>query len=45
MKIINTKIAGLKILKSKNFFDSRGYFREVFKKKVIKSVKLDKHRE
>jgi dTDP-4-dehydrorhamnose 3,5-epimerase len=36
MKIINTKIAGLKILKSKNFFDSRGYFREVFKKKVIK---------
>jgi len=36
MKIINTKIAGLKILKSKNFFDSRGYFREDFKKKVIK---------
>ena len=36
MKIINTKIAGLKILKSKNFFDSRGYFREVFKKKLMK---------
>jgi dTDP-4-dehydrorhamnose 3,5-epimerase-like enzyme len=32
MKIINTKIVGLKILKSKNFFDSRGYFREVFKR-------------
>ena len=36
MKIINTKIAGLKILKSKNFLDSRGYFREVFKENVIK---------
>ena len=36
MKIINTKIAGLKILKSNNFYDSRGYFREVFKRKVIK---------
>jgi dTDP-4-dehydrorhamnose 3,5-epimerase len=37
MKIINTKIAGLKILKSKNFYDSRGYFREIFKKKIIKN--------
>lgn len=36
MKIIKTKISGLKILKSKNFYDTRGYFREVFKKKVIK---------
>ena len=36
MKIINTKIPGLKILKSKNFYDFRGYFREVFKKKIIK---------
>jgi dTDP-4-dehydrorhamnose 3,5-epimerase len=36
MKIINTKILGLKILKSKNFYDSRGFFREVFKKKLIK---------
>ena len=37
MKIINTKISGLKILKSKNFHDSRGYFREVFKKNIIKN--------
>ena len=37
MKIINTKIAGLKILKSKNFYDSRGYFKEIFKKKIIKN--------
>ena len=36
MKIINTKIPGLKILKSKNFYDFRGCFREVFKKKIIK---------
>lgn len=37
MKIISTKIAGLKILKSKNFYDTRGSFREVFKKKLIKN--------
>jgi dTDP-4-dehydrorhamnose 3,5-epimerase len=37
MKIIKTKIRGLKILKSKNFYDSRGFFREVFKKKLIKN--------
>jgi dTDP-4-dehydrorhamnose 3,5-epimerase len=36
MKIINTRIPGLKIIKSKNFYDSRGYFRETFKKKIIK---------
>ena len=36
MKVINTKILGLKIIKSKNFYDSRGFFREVFKKKLIK---------
>lgn len=37
MRIINTKIYGLKILKSKNFYDSRGYFREVYKKNIIKN--------
>lgn len=37
MRIINTKIYGLKILKSKKFHDSRGYFREVFKKNIIKN--------
>jgi dTDP-4-dehydrorhamnose 3,5-epimerase-like enzyme len=35
-KIINTKISGLKILKSKNYYDSRGFFREVFKQRLIK---------
>ena len=36
MKIINTKISGLKIIQSKNYYDPRGYFREVFKKNKIK---------
>ena len=36
MKIINTKIPGLKILKSKNFYDTRGYFIENLKKKLLK---------
>ena len=37
MRIISTKIYGLKIIKSKNFYDQRGFFREVFKKKKIKN--------
>lgn len=37
MRIINTKIYGLKIIKSRNFYDQRGFFREVFKKKKIKN--------
>ena len=36
MKLINTKINGLKILKTKIYKDKRGYFKEVFKKKCIK---------
>ena len=36
MRIISTKIYGLKILKSKNYYDSRGFFREVFKQRLIK---------
>ena len=38
MKIINTKISGLKIIQSKNYYDPRGYFREVFKKNKIKKI-------
>jgi dTDP-4-dehydrorhamnose 3,5-epimerase-like enzyme len=33
MKIIKTKFKGLKIIKSKIFYDKRGYFREIAKKK------------
>ena len=31
MKIINTKLQGLKIIKGINHYDNRGYFRETFK--------------
>ena len=37
MIIKNTKIRGLKIFKGKNFYDSRGFFREIFVKKKIKA--------
>ena len=36
MKIINTKIKGLKIIQQKKFGDSRGSLRETFRKKIIK---------
>ena len=35
MKIIKTKIKDLLILKSKNFFDNRGYLREIFRKDIL----------
>lgn len=36
MKLNNTKIKGLKIFKGINFYDTRGFFREIFSKKKIK---------
>ena len=38
MKLINTKIHGLKILKTKIYEDKRGQFKEVFKKNIFKST-------
>ena len=35
MEIIKTKFEGLKIIKSKIFYDNRGYFREIVKKKLL----------
>ena len=35
MKLINTKIKGLKIIKSKIFRDKRGFLRETYQKKVV----------
>ena len=35
MKIIKTKFKGLKIIKSKIFYDNRGYFREIVKKEIL----------
>ena len=37
MKLINTKIEGLKLIKSKIFYDKRGYLRETFRKDILKN--------
>ncbi len=36
MKIKNVYISGLKIIKTKMFFDNRGFFKEIFKNNLIK---------
>jgi len=40
MKILNTKFNGLKIIEGIKFDDSRGYFREIFLKKLFKKKKF-----
>ena len=40
MKIKSTKFTGLKIIQSKNYRDSRGLFKEDFKKKFFKDKKF-----
>ena len=40
MKILNTKFNGLKIIGGIKFVDSRGYFREIFLKKLFKKNKF-----
>ena len=40
MKIISTKFSELKVIKSKNHKDSRGFFKEDFKKKFFKNKKF-----
>ena len=40
MKIKSTKFTGLKIIQSKNYRDSRGFFKEDFKKKFFKDKKF-----
>ena len=40
MKIKSTKFTGLKIIQSKNYRDSRGFFKEDFKKKFFKDQKF-----
>ena len=39
MYIKNTKFKGLKIINGKAFFDNRGFFREIFKKKFLNQHK------
>ena len=38
MKLIKTKIKGPKLIKSHIFNDNRGYFKEVFKKNILKNI-------
>jgi dTDP-4-dehydrorhamnose 3,5-epimerase len=40
MKIINTKFNGLKIIETKNFYDKRGHFREIFKTNLLNKNKF-----
>ena len=40
MKILNTKFNGLKTIEGIKFDDSRGYFREIFLKKLFKKKKI-----
>ena len=40
MKIQKTKFKGLKIIKNVNYYDKRGYFREILKNKFIKNKKF-----
>ena len=40
MKIINTNFHGLKKIKGMNYYDKRGYFREIFKSNFFKNKKI-----
>ncbi len=40
MKLLKTKIPGLKIIKSKIYQDKRGFLRETFRNKLIKNKKF-----
>ena len=40
MKLISTKFNGLKVVQSKNFNDSRGFFKENFKQSYFKKIKF-----
>ena len=38
MKLLKTKIKGLKIIKSKVFKDKRGFLRETYRKKLLNKI-------
>ena len=40
MKVLKTKIKGLKVIKGVNHYDNRGYFRETFKNNFFKNKKF-----
>ena len=41
MKLENTPIKGLKIIKTSIFYDRRGFFKETFQNKLIKKFIFD----
>ena len=38
MKLLKTKIKGLKIIKSKIYKDKRGFLRETFRKNIVNNL-------
>ena len=40
MKLLNTKINGLKIIKSQIFKDSRGFLKEVYRKNIVGNIEF-----
>tara|TARA_B100000780_G_C20901957_1_gene359030 strand:- start:87 stop:611 length:525 start_codon:yes stop_codon:yes gene_type:complete len=40
MKLLNTKINGLKIIKTKIYNDNRGFLKEVYKKDVVNNIEF-----
>jgi dTDP-4-dehydrorhamnose 3,5-epimerase len=40
MKIYNTNFSGLKLVKGKNYYDNRGYFREILQNRIFKNKKF-----
>ena len=40
MKVLSTRFQGLKLIRGKNFYDKKGYFREILKKNLLKKKNL-----
>ena len=40
MKVLKTRFQGLKLIKSTNFYDKRGYFREILRNNLLKKKKF-----
>ena len=40
MKVLSTRFQGLKLIRGKNFYDQRGYFREILRNNLLKNKKF-----
>ena len=40
MKVLSTRFQGLKLIRGKNFYDKRGYFREILRNNLFKKKKF-----